>query len=185
MFKLNTQIINLIFLIFCSLFVIDVGFSYINVSSCSPSWIDGEEYRVNQTIVAVGTCLNPSVSNIAIDCQGNTIIGPNIGWNWGIYIQGGKTNITIRNCVISNFSPNLYLRSNSNQLEIYNMTLVNSSGSGLYLSTGVSHSLIYDIDIYNNVGSGISIANNNFNKHFIILIFIIILGVEFMKLLLL
>jgi len=55
-------------------------------------------------------------SDFILDCNNHKITTPEIGVGFGIY-QGGKSNVTIKNCQISNFSHNILLiYSNDNIL---------------------------------------------------------------------
>jgi parallel beta-helix repeat protein len=53
-----------------------------------------------------GNGINITVSNVVLDCNGYTISGDNTGSNVGVYIKTGLNNVTVRNCMVYNFSGN-------------------------------------------------------------------------------
>ena len=81
------------------------------------------EVRLTTDITGwTGTCVdNPeNFSNKIFDCQGHVIDGDRSGIDYGIYLNG-KENNTIRNCNVSDYIINLYIRNSTNN------TIVNIS----------------------------------------------------------
>ena len=81
----------------------------------------------------VGNCIyNPAnFNNKTFDCRGHTIDGDDSGTDNGIYLEG-KTNNTIRNCTITDFSYGLQLYSSSSST-VVNNTVTSNSHTGIYL----------------------------------------------------
>lgn len=71
-----------------------------------------------------------NASNVVLDCNGSVINGTRVGY--GIYIPSGKTNFTVKNCVIENYDEGIYIYYSSNNL-IENNTITRNAGHGLYL----------------------------------------------------
>ncbi|ODS37640.1 MAG: hypothetical protein A7315_03925 [Candidatus Altiarchaeales archaeon WOR_SM1_79] len=76
-----------------------------------------------------GTCINnpENFTNKTFDCWGHIIDGDGSGTDYGLYLNG-KSNNTIRNCVISDFDYGIYLYSSSNNTLQGNEILNNSVG---------------------------------------------------------
>jgi hypothetical protein len=95
--------------------LISISYSYTNISSCGQSLnIQGEEYRLNQSIVSLsGHCLTFTANDITLDCQGYTITGNySDSSSSGIYTNN-RDNLTIRNCNIQEFGSGMYIYSTS------------------------------------------------------------------------
>ena len=78
----------------------------------------------NNFAINGSTCLNVTAENITIDCKGYSLIGNNTNNTYGIYTS--QYNTTIRNCVIANFSNDIYLEGASYGT-VYNNTLLSDS----------------------------------------------------------
>jgi parallel beta-helix repeat protein len=110
-----------------------------------------------------GTCIdNPeNFTNKTFDCQGHIIKGDDLGADYGIYLNG-KTNNTIRNCIITDFAYGILL-SSSNYSTITNNTVNNNSYYGIYLSSSSNYSTITNNTVNNNNNIGIYLSSSSNN----------------------
>ncbi len=131
------------------------GASY-TISGCSILNVSGATYYLNQNIINSTTsyCINISGDNIIFDCQGHTIDGDDYA-DYGIYIYrctAYSTNITIRNCIVSDWDgANIYLE-NVNNNTIYNVTSFSSPDSGIYLYFSDYNNITHSVINHNSVG---------------------------------
>lgn len=95
-------------------------------------------------LASSGTCFTINAANVTIRCAGHKITGSNVGY--GIY--SSKSNSTVQNCIISNFSSGVYFvgAANStirgvvsNNNSDYGIALGASPYSTIYNSTGISN----------------------------------------------
>ncbi|MFO7872525.1 MAG: NosD domain-containing protein, partial [Candidatus Undinarchaeales archaeon] len=145
------------------------GGTYFNCSNCS----DCEAAITNNTYDDIrltaditnhsGTCIdNPTnFSNKTFDCQGHTIEG-SIS-DYGIYLNS-KTNNTIQNCVITNFSTGIYLKSNSNNNTIKNNTVSLNNETGIHLFSS-SNTTVTNNTASSNVDYGIHLYSLSTNPN--------------------
>ncbi|MEM2173653.1 MAG: NosD domain-containing protein, partial [Candidatus Pacearchaeota archaeon] len=109
-----------------------------------------------------GTCINnpENFSNKIFDCQGHKIDGDDSGADHGIDLSG-KTNNTIKNCVITDFFEGIYLYGVSNS--IFTNNTVNSNNlAGIYLGYFSSNNtLINNIVNSNTYGIDVVVWSNN------------------------
>ena len=136
-----------------------------------------------------GTCINnpEKFNNKIFDCQGHTIDGDGSG-NWGnptygIYLNG-KSNNTIKNCVITDFYEGIYLDPSSKNSIINNIAnsndwlgillssssnnkisdcTANNNGLGFYLDSSSSNILTSNI-VNNNYDDGIRLRSSSSNN---------------------
>ena len=101
---------NLIFLLFFVALIGIVNATTYNCSNCSDcnSVIDsassGDIIQLNESIMNnVGDCIYLGYKdNITFDCQGNTIDGDDVGFEYGIWLNYNN-NSDIKNCNITDF----------------------------------------------------------------------------------
>ncbi len=135
--------------------------TYLNDISCSLV-----KLRTNITEQA-GTCIdNPAnFINKTFNCQNHTIDGTHTETDYGIYLNG-KTNDTIKNCVVTEFNSGMYLNHSLNNTLINNTAKNNSYG--IYLESSSNNNLTKNT-VNNNNFYGIYIIsssnNNNLTKN--------------------
>lgn len=108
------------------------GFEVLNASPC-PTAVNNDTNltaNISETLLASQACITVNASNIVIDCLGYQLLGNRTGI--GIN-SSGFDNITIRNCLISNFTNNIMLFNSHHNL-ITNNTLRNATGNGLLIN---------------------------------------------------
>jgi hypothetical protein len=111
----------------------------------------GATYYLTDDIIDSSTsnCINIIENNVTLDCQGHTIDGDNVA-SYGINVHrtsSNKTNVTIRNCILTNWNnAEIYFyRSNNNIVE--NVTIASGNKYGLYLFQS-NNSLIKNVTAY-------------------------------------
>ncbi|MFH1642989.1 MAG: LamG-like jellyroll fold domain-containing protein, partial [Nanoarchaeota archaeon] len=116
------------------------------ITNCSTLDLEGATYILTQDILNSKTanCMNISVNNITLDCHGHTIDGDDSA-DIGIRIYRDSfqtTNITIKNCVLSNWDfAGIYLdRANYNRIE--NVTVSSCPDEGIYLDYSDFNTLV-------------------------------------------
>ena len=152
---------NKIFLIFGIVILIlnFVSSATVECDSCSScntaiaSANSGDIFLLNTSISDYSgySCIDfgGSVQNITFDCQGIIIDGDG-STNYGIYLGrlGEFSNITIQNCIVTEFGDGIYLGgSNNNTLK--NITSLDNSQSGIY-STSSSYNNLTNITVDSN-----------------------------------
>ncbi|OYT43639.1 MAG: hypothetical protein B6U88_00380 [Candidatus Aenigmarchaeota archaeon ex4484_56] len=132
----------------------------IDITDCANLNQSGETYFLTADIINTSTsyCMNISANNVTLDCQGHTIDGDDAA-DYGIYIYRSSsqtTNITIKNCIVTDWDTvNIYLE-NADGNNITNVTANSSPDEGIYLYSSSSNSLT-DITANSNDDSGISL----------------------------
>lgn len=86
--------------------------------------------------------------NITIDCHGFSIVSNGTPTEAGIF-SDGETNITIQNCTITNFTKNIWLRGNTNDVTLTDNTVLHAvdqggggDGKGIWLSNGNARNIL-------------------------------------------
>ena len=134
----------------------------------------------------VTNCMDITANNVTLDCQGHLIDGINEESTYGIYINRGSattTNITVKNCVLTDWRYGAYLyyannntvinsTSSSNYYGIYlisssNNIIINSTSSdnsyGIYLESSSDNQIINSI-FNDNDNDGISLSSSSDNQ---------------------
>jgi parallel beta-helix repeat protein len=173
-------------LVFIAVFLsmLSVGFSYTNISSCGT--YGSGEFRLNTSFsqAGAGDCVIFNSDNVNLNCQWNTIMG--IGADDGIYTNS-VDNVTIQNCIVSNFSLGIYSYNTKNSTfeniitnnntnhgfrfqgshsNITNITSKFNTNFGVYVKYSGTGTYFKDLVIYNNTygikqeNSGYIIYNN-------------------------
>jgi len=132
------------------------------ISSCTTLDQAGATYYLNQSIwdSNVSICMDITANNITLDCQGYTIDGDDYLARIAIWIYRSSpenTNITIKNCIISDYGDGVYLY-NANNNTIANTT--SKSNRGYDLEIGYYG---YGIHLYNSSDNRVinCMANSN------------------------
>ncbi|MEM7819046.1 MAG: right-handed parallel beta-helix repeat-containing protein, partial [Candidatus Aenigmatarchaeota archaeon] len=158
------------------------------ISSCSDLTQPNTYYCLNQSILDSSStvCINISANNIILDCLGNTIDGTDASSTYGINISRSSsqvTNITIKNCIVTDWTYGIYLyQSQNNTLTnntaisnsytgillysssnniIANNTAISNSYYGIYLDSSSNNTLINNTANSNSYGIFLSSSSNN------------------------
>jgi parallel beta-helix repeat protein len=148
------------------------------ISDCSVLDQEGATYYLTQDIIdsTSSTCIDIQANNITLDCQGHTIDGIDALETYGIYVYRSEettTNITIKNCVVTDWEYGIYLYNSSsnnfsniiaNSNSYYGIALDSSSNSNNFSNITTNSNSEYGIYInwgnYNTLSNIISNSNN-------------------------
>jgi parallel beta-helix repeat protein len=139
------------------------------ISTCATLDSAGATYTLTADIIdsSASTCMDITANNIILDCQGHTIDGVDTGGTYGINIiraSQTNTNITIKNCVVTDWDEGLYLEYSSNNTFTNITTNSNTCGLDLYRS---SNNIFTNITANSNGYEGFylySSSNNTFTN---------------------
>ena len=160
------------------LFVLAWGFDYLApgiIFQCGTIQASGA-YSLNQSIVGATegifgplnpmSCIRINASNVVLDCKGFSISNtgiPPVFNSTGILITPTRTNVTIKNCTISDYSANgIRVLSASNNSFFDNEILHNSIG--ILVETNSNSNSLFRNQIHDNFVDGITIRNSNNNR---------------------
>ncbi|MBW6461507.1 MAG: DUF2341 domain-containing protein [DPANN group archaeon] len=134
----------------------DSGFN-----SCGSLSDENRQYLLNNDVSASGTCFTIDADNITLDCQGYIINYSQSGVGYGVEVNSGYDNITVKNCNIVQGSEtdNSYavdLSSSWDSVLLNNtITTVGDNSYGIYFSNSKNNtvyntyfSVVDDVDIY-------------------------------------
>lgn len=142
------------------IFLIPFSKASTEISDCSTLNSAGATYLLTADIIDSTnyTCMEITANNVILDCQGHTIDSNGVNGQYAIYDDmsvATNTNITIKNCIITDWTgAGMYLRRNGND-SIYNNTITN-------VNWAIINRINLDNSIYNNTISG-----NNYNLEFV------------------
>ncbi len=118
-------------------------------------------YTLQNNISTTGTCFNITADNITLDGNGYSITGDGNSGDWGVYSES-RSNITVKNIIVTNFSRGIYLIYSNNSL-IENSTSIENSQYGIFLASSFNN-IVKDSTANSNLFYGIVAANSNNNK---------------------
>jgi parallel beta-helix repeat protein len=109
-------------------------------------------------------CLSVHTDNVILDCQGHKIENYTTSGDFVIAL-GGYENITIKNCIMNNYTYGIYM-GNTDYSTIYNNSISNMYGYGLSVVSNADNNNIS----YNNITNvtttdGIRINSNSDNNY--------------------
>lgn len=146
-----------------------------NISDCTALNSENGIYYLISDITDSSTsnCMDITANNVTLDCQGHTIDGAD--WaDIGIRIfraSATKTDITIKNCNISDWDSYGISVNNGDFLSIYNSTIESNPDYGMYF--GADNITIQDVKSVDNGLDGLfiqeagnfTITNSNFTNN--------------------
>jgi uncharacterized delta-60 repeat protein len=106
------------------------------------TWLCSGRYEIGNTVAVLNGVVNFNAGNITLTCLGTIIHGNKTGY--GIF-SADYTNITIKDCYLSNHSTGIYVDDADNS-NITNNTVYNSSGT----STGILVRYTSGIEVSDN-----------------------------------
>ena len=128
----------------------------IGIAACGIELSEPADYFVEGPLSASGSCITlaPEASNSTVDCRGRTIAGNLTGD--GVFLNG-TTNVTVRNCTITNFNNGISIEGGSGNT----VTICNTSSN-------------YEAGISASGSLGTAVAGNTANSNFFVGIFILL-----------
>ncbi|HNT61011.1 MAG TPA: right-handed parallel beta-helix repeat-containing protein, partial [Candidatus Bilamarchaeaceae archaeon] len=130
------------------------------ISSCTAIVSPGS-YRVernlrgNTSYATYNFCLGIGVSNVHLDCAGYSVTGnESTGTIYGVLVRTGIQNVTVTNCIVSNYTYGIGFESVSYGT-LYGNTAHNNSQYGFYVTGGSGNRMIDNI-AFNNTGTSTS-----------------------------
>ncbi len=148
-----------------------------SISNCAELNQAGTTYTLTADIInsASSTCMDITANNIVLDCQGHTIdASGTVSNTHGISISRGtatNTNITVRNCIVTDWSNGIYFALSYNNI-ITNNTANNnwdgidfvSSGNSIITNNTANNNHFFGIWLYyssNNILRNNSIQSSH------------------------
>ena len=114
--------------------------------------------QIGNDIRSDGTCLTFSNDSITLDCNDNLIIGNNNPDSYGIYIKNRK-NITLRNCIVTNYSSGIIIDSSSG-IYIYGSNIRGNTYAGIIVNSSRNTLLSETFASENELGFLLSYSKN-------------------------
>jgi|GEM_PF-6180876 len=162
------------------------GFETQDISGCATISSSGTHLLTANISDAVGisdgACVNITANDVVFDCQGFYVDGDDSGANEHGINATGRTNITIKNCIVTDWTRGiLYEDTNSSVIQnvsaisnpesairiidSFNVTLASSTASanigfGLNIAGGGNNNISYN-SISGNTGVGVRVNTNN------------------------
>ncbi|MEM4389458.1 MAG: right-handed parallel beta-helix repeat-containing protein [Candidatus Micrarchaeia archaeon] len=129
---------------------------YINISKTLPIDFAAScgSFASNRTLVAdinaSGDCFAAAADDITLDCAGHALVGNGSGIAVNV---SGRDNVTVRNCIITNFTHGILFSGSVNGTALNN-TIYNNSHNALVYESSEDGSALYNY-IQDNGGYGI------------------------------
>ncbi len=125
------------------------------IASCPYTISSSGDYDLSADLSTTGTCITISIANVSLDCKGYKLRGDYSGTDYGIYSTTSTAdNITIKNCMIANFSTGIYANSATQDTwYIYNNSIKRMIQHGIYT---VGDKFYIENNTINNTGLSLS-----------------------------
>jgi len=130
-------------------------------------------YIMTQDVNASGTCFTVAANNVTLDCQSYSITGSGAEGSFGIDNNASYSNITVKNCNISNFmvgiiSGNVFISppTPANYTTILNNTVTNNSFLGVLLvgtNGNITNNIVNSNGLVDGGIAGIAVAAGSQN----------------------
>jgi len=126
-----------------------------NISSCNTTINASGEYKLNQSLTGcTGNGIIIDASDVVFDCSGYSISGDSTGTDYGVYVNSGLSNVTVRNCTINNFGETSGAGIYSASSGIIEFNTLNNNCYGIYMVSG-SSGVVNDNTVFNSTRDGI------------------------------
>jgi len=139
------------------------GIAITTISGCPLALGVAGTYTLSSNLsIAGGTCVTIDADDVTLDCQSYTIDGNDTGSTYGIN-NPGFDDVTVKNCVITNFDSAVYYTTGADSGTIRNNTLT-SNVRGVYLSGSSTGNIVANNSIVSNTVSGVLILASSDNN---------------------
>jgi parallel beta-helix repeat protein len=156
-------VLTLLFFIF---FFIPNSLAQTQITNCTVIDTTGEYYLTQDIIDSSAlTCIDIQANNVVFDCQGHTIDGIGTDNSNGIQIIRSfpiETNVTIKNCILTDWYRGLYLWNSSYNILSFLEVYYNKYGIVLYSNS--SYNTLSDSIINLNTHVGIQFSYSDHNN---------------------
>lgn len=149
-----------------ALLVLAAAVFAVNIANCAELNVAYSTYDLTANIVNsldIDACMNITANNIILDCHSFTVDGLDAVNTYGVLVGRGvpiQTNITIKNCPITDWNRGIWLNNTGND-NITNTSANSNTAIGIYLFT-LHNATITNITANNNwVGFGLVSSSNN------------------------
>jgi parallel beta-helix repeat protein len=139
------------------------------LADCSELNTPGETYYLITDIedyssIPPYTCMNITADDIVLDCQGHKIDGVQEGNTVGILGYDVRRNITIKNCIISDWAVHLSFYDDSH-IHITNTVVMNYGITQIGYYSTVTNSTFFNNTIGISIGDGNNISYNRIEQN--------------------
>jgi len=107
-----------------------------------------------------GNCLTITADDVILDCAGYNLNGTDTASSYGVYASG-RTNVTVKNCNITNFQHAIYFASGTNYSYVTNNTADSNTLYGLYLANSNNNTATSNTVVGGNMGFRIQTSSSN------------------------
>jgi hypothetical protein len=114
--------------------------------------------ELNASIRSEKTCLIIQNNNLTLDCKGHSITGSRKNDSYAVQLIG-RNNVTIKNCVIQNYTSGIVVDSSS-KISLSNITVNNNLEDGISVNSS-SYTLVEGISASRNGGYGVQIISSS------------------------
>ncbi|MCP3686389.1 MAG: hypothetical protein GY861_27410 [bacterium] len=157
-----------LFLLITFLLVLSSAVYAVDISDCAVLDQQGETYYLTADITdsSQDTCIDITANDVTLDCQGNTIDGDDIA-SFGVSVNRAvqeTTNITIKNCVITDWSVVSVFLFNADENTIIDTEASSSQVAGIGLQNSDNNLLSNIIATDNGAQGGIIIVEVDYSE---------------------
>ncbi|MGV8087420.1 MAG: BspA family leucine-rich repeat surface protein [Candidatus Woesearchaeota archaeon] len=130
-------------------------------STCRNDFTSGEIYVLQNNVTSSGTCFSVTVTNVEINCNGSSITGNNATSTYGIYASALGSNLTIKNCIISNYYDGIQL-SGADRSDLINITSSSTYRHGVYF-LNADNCTTYNLTAISSLEVGLMVQASTIN----------------------
>lgn len=110
-----------------------------SISSCADDPNVTGTWKLTRDLASAGTCIDIMADNVVFDCDGHKINGNGTGF--GILSGAGRRSVTIKNCIVSNFSYGIRFEATRNSL-MYNNTVLDIGAFGISAASSDNNAIL-------------------------------------------
>ena len=108
------SVVLVLFFMLAGLAIVSFPASAGDISGCTEITSAGVyTLTADITDATLGKCINITVSDVILDCQGHTVDGNDVAGTTGVYTID-TNNVTVTNCVVTDFETGITIQSGNN-----------------------------------------------------------------------